>query len=74
MKNFVTNTAITSSIEIFSTGADLIKSLLQNHEKAIYNLNEAIQICKENNTGTINFLTALINDHETIARTLRKAC
>ena len=73
MKNFVTNTSITASIEIFPTGLDLIKRLLQDHENAIYNLNKAIQFCNDNNTGTINFLMALIKDHQTIAYTLRMA-
>jgi len=73
MKNFITNTSISDSIEIFPTGLDLINRLLQDHENAIHNLNKAIQVCNDNNTGTISFLMALIKDHQTIAYTLRKA-
>ena len=52
----------------------MLKELLQGHETVIINLRKAIDDCEDKfkDKGTADFLTGLIQDHETLAWTLRR--
>jgi starvation-inducible DNA-binding protein len=53
---------------------DMIKELLADHESVIVALRKAIDDCdkKYKDAGTADFLTGLMEDHETIAWILRR--
>lgn len=53
---------------------DMIKELLADHESIIKSLRKGIDDCAEkySDQGTADFLTALIQDHEKMAWTLRR--
>ena len=53
---------------------DMIKELLGDHESVIKTLRKAIDDCEDKfkDKGTADFLTGLIQEHETIAWTLRR--
>lgn len=52
----------------------MIRELLQDHEAVIIGLRKSVDACEENfkDKGTSDFLTALMQDHETLAWTLRR--
>ena len=52
----------------------MIKELLADHEHIIVALRKAVDDCDEKykDAGTADFLTGLMEDHETIAWTLRR--
>ena len=52
----------------------MIRELLQDHEAVIIGLRKSVDACEENfkDKGTSDFLTGLMQDHETLAWTLRK--
>ena len=52
----------------------MIKELLKDHETVIISLRKAIDDCEDKfkDKGTADFLTGLIQDHETLAWTLRR--
>lgn len=58
----------------YPTQNEMIKELLKDHEAVIVKLREDIDLCTESykDAGTADFLTGLIQDHETIAWTLRR--
>ena len=58
----------------YPTQNEMIKELLKDHEAIIVKLRGDIDLCTETykDVGTADFLTALIQDHETIAWTLRR--
>ncbi len=53
---------------------DMIQELLADHEHIIVTLRKAVEDCDEkyHDAGTADFLTGLMEDHETIAWTLRR--
>ena len=58
----------------YPTSKDMLKELLEDHESTIIHLRKAIDECTEKfeDAGTADFLTNLIQNHETIAWTLRR--
>ena len=54
--------------------AGMIKELLKDHESVIISLRKGIDDCEDKfkDKGTADFLTGLIQDHETLAWTLRR--
>ena len=58
----------------YPTQNEMIKELLKDHEAVIIKLRGDIDLCTESykDAGTADFLTGLIQDHETIAWTLRR--
>ena len=52
----------------------MLKELLSNHEAVIVQLRSNIDDCtdKYSDAGTADFLTGLMQEHETIAWTLRR--
>ena len=52
----------------------MLKELLQGHETVIISLRKGIDDCEDKfkDKGTADFLTGLIQDHETLAWTLRR--
>lgn len=53
---------------------EMIKELLKDHEAVIVTLRKSIDECDEkfSDAGTADFLTGLMQDHETMAWTLRR--
>lgn len=53
---------------------EMIKELLLDHEQIIVGLRKAVEDCDEKykDAGTADFLTGMMEDHETIAWTLRR--
>jgi starvation-inducible DNA-binding protein len=53
---------------------EMIHELIKDHEAVIIHLRESVNVCLEkyNDAGTTDFLTGLMEEHETIAWTLRR--
>lgn len=58
----------------YPSSKDLIRELLQDHEAVIMHYRKDIEACsgKFNDAGTTDFITGLMEQHETIAWTLRR--
>lgn len=58
----------------YDSPKDVIKELLKDHESIIIELRENIDECavKNNDAGTADYLTGLMEQHETIAWILRR--
>lgn len=58
----------------YSSSKDMIKELLKDHETVINQLRKDIEDCsaKHKDDGTADFVTGLMEQHETIAWTLRR--
>ena len=58
----------------YTTSKEMLKELLQDHETVIIHVRKGIDACaeKHNDAGTADFLTGLMEQHETIAWTLRR--
>lgn len=58
----------------YDSSKDMIKQLLKDHETVIIELRKNIDDCNEKyeDAGTTDFLTGLMEQHETIAWTLRR--
>ena len=58
----------------YSSSKDMIKELLKDHETVIIQLRKDIEDCsaKHKDDGTADFVTGLMEQHETIAWTLRR--
>lgn len=58
----------------YPTAKEMVRELLQDHESCIKYLREGIEQCDEkfNDAGTTDFLTGLLEAHETIAWKLRR--
>ena len=74
MKEFSELKTLQESPNKYPTQNEMIKELLKDHEAVIIKLREDIDLCTETykDVGTADFLTGLIQDHETIAWTLRR--
>lgn len=58
----------------YPASMDMIKELLSDHETVIVELRKSVSECTEKlqDAGTADFLTGLMEEHETIAWTLRR--
>ena len=58
----------------YPSSKDMIKELLSDHEEVIVQLRKDVEKCAEDykDAGTADFLTGLMEQHETIAWTLRR--
>ena len=58
----------------YSSSTDTIKELLKDHETVIVQLREGVNACTQINkdAGTTDFLTGLMEQHESIAWVLRR--
>ncbi|CAN5311592.1 Dps family protein [soil metagenome] len=58
----------------YPSSKDMVKELLQDHETIIIHLRKSVCECAETlgDAGTSDFLTGLMEEHETIAWTLRR--
>ena len=74
MQEFSTLSTLKESPGKHSSSKDMIKELLKDHETVIIQLRTDIDICAEKNkdAGTADFLTGLLEQHETTAWVLRR--
>ncbi len=74
MKEFVSLSAIKESPGVYPARMEMIKELLKDHETIIKRLRKNIDDCTEKykDAGTADFLTGLMEEHETIAWKLRR--
>ncbi len=74
MKEFLSLTSLKESVGKYPARMDMIKELLNDHETVIKALRKGIDDCdkKYSDAGTADFLTGLMEQHETIAWTLRR--
>lgn len=58
----------------YESSKDMLKELLKDHETVIIELRGNIELCaeKNNDVGTADYLTGLMEQHETIAWILRR--
>ena len=74
MKEFLSLTSLKEAVGKYPARMDMIKELLNDHETVIKALRKGIEDCdkKYSDAGTADFLTGLMEQHETIAWTLRR--
>lgn len=74
MKEYLKLSVIKEDAGKYPVRNEMIKELLQDHETIIKTLRKAIDDCtkKYSDVGTADFLTGLMEQHETIAWTLRR--
>lgn len=73
-KEFAERSAIKESPGEYPDSMSMVKELLQDHETIIKQLRKDVDECadKYNDAGTSDFLTQKMEDHESIAWTLRR--
>lgn len=73
-KEFAERSAIKESPGEYPDSMSMVKELLQDHETIIKQLRKDVDDCadKYNDAGTSDFLTQKMEDHESIAWTLRR--
>jgi starvation-inducible DNA-binding protein len=74
MEEFLKLTSIKESPGKYASSKEMIVELLKDHESIIINLRDSINDCADEyeDAGTADFLTGLMEEHETIAWTLRR--
>jgi len=74
MSEFAKLSSIKESPGKYPTSKEMIKELLTDHESVIIALRKYVDDCSEKlkDAGTADFLTGLMQEHETIAWTLRR--
>ncbi|GAB2810213.1 Dps family protein [Ferruginibacter profundus] len=74
MSEFLSLSAVKEHPGKYESTKDTIKELLEDHEMVIIRLRKDIDDCTEKNkdAGTADFLTGLMEQHETIAWILRR--
>lgn len=74
LQEFLQMTTLKESPGKYPSQKEMISELLKDHEAVIIQLRKNIDDCDEKygDTGTSDFLTDLIKQHETIAWTLRR--
>ncbi len=74
MKEFLELTRLKESPSVYPQQKEIIKELLGDHETIIIHLRKDIDECSEKNkdAGTADFLTGLMEQHETTAWVLRR--
>jgi starvation-inducible DNA-binding protein len=74
MKEFLGAASLKESVGKYPARMEMIKELLNDHETVIKAIRKGIDDCdkKYSDAGTADFLTGLMEQHETIAWTLRR--
>ncbi|MDP1725249.1 MAG: DNA starvation/stationary phase protection protein [Bacteroidota bacterium] len=74
MKEFTALTRLKEAAGKYPSQKEMMKELLGDHEAVIIELRKDITICNEKNkdAGTTDFLTGLLEQHETTAWVLRR--
>ena len=74
MDEFLKLTRLKESPDKYPTQKDMMKELLHDHESVIVQLRKDIDECTEKNkdAGTTDFLTGIMEQHETTAWILRR--
>ena len=74
MEEFIAFTTIKEGPGKYDSSAEMIRQLLNDHETVIIELRANVDDCTEKykDAGTADFLTGLMEQHETIAWTLRR--
>jgi len=74
MKEFTELTRLKESPDKYPAQKEMIKELLNDHESVIIQVRKDIEECNEKNKdlGTIDFLTGIMQQHETTAWVLRR--
>ena len=74
MQEFSELSSIKESPGKYASSKELLVELLQDHEAVIIMLRKDIDVCDKTNkdAGTADFITGLMEQHETIAWTLRR--
>jgi starvation-inducible DNA-binding protein len=74
MQEFLKHTSLKESPGKYPAQQEMIKELLKDHEAIIVQLRKNIEACDEKfkDAGTADFLTGLLQEHETMAWTLRR--
>ncbi len=74
MREFLEASSLKESPGKYPAQKEMISELLTDHESIIKTLRESIDECDEKlgDTGTADFLTGLMTEHETLAWTLRR--
>ena len=74
MQEFSTLSTLKESPGKYASSRDMIKELLTDHEAVIIQLRTDIDVCaeKNNDAGSADFLTGLLEQHETTAWILRR--
>lgn len=74
MKEFAKLTRLKENPDTYPSQKDMTKELLDDHEKVIVALRKDIEICGDENkdAGTTDFLTGILEEHETTAWVLRR--
>jgi starvation-inducible DNA-binding protein len=74
MKEFSEHTRLKESPNVYPSQKEMLNELLHDHESVIVELRKDIEICSEKNkdAGTTDFLTGLLEHHETTAWILRR--
>ena len=74
MKEFMELTSIREYPGKYLNSKEMLKELLGDHQLVIIDLRLQIDVCKDknNDAGTSDFLTGLMEAHETIAWTIRR--
>ena len=74
MKEFSDLTRLKETPDVYPVQKAMIKELLGDHETVIIQLRKDIEVCneKDKDAGTADFLTGLMEQHETTAWKLRR--
>ncbi len=73
MAQYTKMTRLKESPDAYPERMKMVEELLKDHETVIKALREDIDKCDENeDAGTTDFLTGIMQEHETIAWTLRR--
>ena len=74
MEEFGSLTSVKEHPGKYTTSKEMILELLEDHELVIIELRKYVDTCSEkySDAGTTDFLTGLMEEHETIAWTLRR--
>jgi starvation-inducible DNA-binding protein len=74
MKEFIALSRLKESPDKYPNQKDMMKELLNDHDSVIVLLRKDIEACtkKGNDVGTVDFLTGILQQHETIAWILRR--
>jgi starvation-inducible DNA-binding protein len=74
MTEFVALTRLKESPDKYPDQKDMMKELLDDHDSVIGLLRKDIEVCtkKSNDVGTVDFLTGILQQHETTAWILRR--
>lgn len=74
MIEFSEHTRLKESPNVYPSQKEMLNELLHDHESVIVELRKDIEICNEKNkdAGTTDFLTGLLEHHETTAWILRR--